>query len=297
MKELSKFPIPVVAFGPGSQPEANEANFLPMPSDMETFSMPTVQLEADPATLAAVCELLEDLHSRMLKATSTQPDQVQIDLANVAPDVVELINQSLGHGEVSILVHGLVPGSEYGPVNFHIQEAVFAGIWRIQELSSDGVLQRDTICAGAIPHVVQQYAAMAASSEVTPPPINDGIMNAPAILNELQDRSRNYRTGSAAHVVNLSLLPMSQEDMTYLVVAMGPGAVTILSRGYGNCRITSTGLANVWWVQYFNSMDQIILDTLEVVDVPEVAQAAAEDYADSVERLGEWLAVMQEETV
>lgn len=289
MKEFSKFPIPVVAYGPGSQPEADEANFLPMPSDMETFFMPTTHLEADPATLAAACELLEDLHSRMLKATSTQPNQVQIDLAKVSPNVVELINQSLGHGEVSILVRG--------PVNFHIQEAVFAGIWRIQEVSSDGMLQRDTICAGAIPHVVQQYAAMAASSEVNPPPVNDGIMNAPAILNELQDRSRNYRIGGAAHVVNLSLLPMSQEDMTYLVVAMGPGAVTILSRGYGNCRITSTGLAHVWWVQYFNSMDQIILDTLEVVDVPEVAQAAEDDYADSVERLGEWLAVMQEETV
>lgn len=293
MKEFSKFPIPVVAYGPGSQPEADEANFLPMPSDMETFFMPTTHLEADPATLAAACELLEDLHSRMLKATSTQPNQVQIDLAKVSPNVVELINQSLGHGEVSILVRGSV----HSPVNFHIQEAIFAGIWRIQELSSDGVLQRDTICAGAIPHVVQQYAAIAAFSEVTPPPMNDGIMNAPAILNELQDRSRNYRIGSAAHVINLSLLPMSQEDMTYLVVAMGPGAVTILSRGYGNCRITSTGLAHVWWVQYFNSMDQIILDTLEVVDVPEVAQAAAEDYADSVERLGEWLAVMQEETV
>jgi len=289
MKEFSKFPIPVVAYGPGSQPEADEANFLPMPSDMETFFMPTTHLEADPATLAAACELLEDLHSRMLKATSTQPNQVQIDLAKVSPNVVELINQSLGHGEVSILVRGLV--------NFHIQEAVFAGIWRIQELSSDGLLQRDTICAGSIPHLVQQYAAMAASSEVNPPPMNDGIMNAPAILNELQDRSRNYRIGGAAHVVNLSLLPMSQEDMTYLVVAMGPGAVTILSRGYGNCRITSTGLAHVWWVQYFNSMDQIILDTLEVVDVPEVAQAAEDDYADSVERLGEWLAVMQEETV
>jgi hydrogenase-1 operon protein HyaF len=293
MKAFSKFPVPVVAYGPGSQPEADEANFLPMPSDMETFSMPTAHIEADPATLAAACELLEDLYACMSEVTSKSLEQVQIDLANVAPNVVELINQSLGHGEVSILVRGSV----HSPVNFRIQEAVFAGIWRIQELSSDGVLQRDTICAGAIPHVVQQYAAMAASSEVSPPPMNDGIMNAPAILNELQDRSRNYRIGSAAHVVNLSLLPMSQEDMTYLVVAMGPGAVTILSRGYGNCRITSTGLAHVWWVQYFNSMDKIILDTLEVVDVPEVAQAAEEDYADSVERLGEWLAVMQEETV
>lgn len=84
--------------------------------------------------------------------------------------------------------------------------------------------------------------------------------------------------------------------MAYLAQALGAGAVTILSRGYGNCRITSTGLAYVWWVQYFNSMDQIILDTLEVVDVPEVAQAAEEDYADSVARLGAWLNIMQVET-
>ena len=288
-KEYSKFPVPVVAYGPGSQPEADDVNFLPMPSDMDTFTMPTAHLEADPATLAVACELLQELYVGMKEAAAGHLQQVQIDLAGVAPNVVELINQSLGHGEVSILVRGVL--------NFHSQEAIFAGSWRVQELSSEGVLQRDSICAAAIPEVVQQYAAMAASSGVTPPPMNDGIMNAPAILNELQDRSRNYHIGHAAHVINLSLVPMSQADMVYLVQALGAGAVTILSRGYGNCRITSTGLAHVWWVQYFNSMDQIILDTLEVVDVPEVAQAAKDDYADSIERLGEWLNVMQEETV
>jgi hydrogenase-1 operon protein HyaF len=68
-----------------------------------------------------------------------------------------------------------------------------------------------------------------------------------------------------------------------------------LSRGYGNCRITSTRLANVWWVQYFNSMDKMILNTIEVVDIPEVARAAKEDFEESAERLGEWLGVMREQ--
>jgi len=53
-------------------------------------------------------------------------------------------------------------------------------------------------------------------------------------------------------------------------------------------------LPNVWWVQYFNSMDMLILNTIEVSDVPEVAHASKEDYEDSIERLGEWLQVMQE---
>ncbi|VAY89035.1 Hydrogenase expression/formation protein HupH (fragment) [mine drainage metagenome] len=88
---------------------------------------------------------------------------------------------------------------------------------------------------------------------------------------------------------------MSPEDLAYLYDAFGTGTVSILSRGYGNCRITSTRLANVWWVQYFNSTDQIILNTLEVVDVPEVALAADEDFLESVVRLGEWLSVMREQ--
>mgnify|MGYP000724044400 FL=1 len=67
----------------------------------------------------------------------------------------------------------------------------------------------------------------------------------------------------------------------------------MLSRGYGNCRITSTRLRNTWWVQYFNSMDHLILNTIEVTSVPEVALAAPEDFADSVERLAEWVAALQ----
>jgi len=120
-------------------------------------------------------------------------------------------------------------------------------------------------------------------------------MNAPAILNELLDRSQQYRAGQSAHVINFSLLPMSPDDLEYLHDVFGGGSVSILSRGYGNCRISSTRLPNVWWVQYFNSMDALILNTIEVVDVPEVALAASEDFQNSTERLGEWLAVMREQ--
>jgi hydrogenase-1 operon protein HyaF len=284
---MKEFPIPVVALGPGSQPEADEANFLPMPRAMETFSMPVYHLEADPGLLSVVSELLERLRSAMQEVPASGPDRPRIDLGGLGQDVVDLINQSLGHGEVSILVRA--------PVQCRIQETIFAGVWRVQELSPRGELQRDSIVAGAIPHVAQQSAEMTASGRFEPPALPAGIMNAPAVLNELQDKSRGYRSGQPAHVVNLSLLPMSPQDLEYLVEALGAGSVTILSRGYGNCRITSTRLAHVWWVQYFNSMDQIILNTIEVVDVPEVAQAAEEDYQDSIERLGEWLAVMKEE--
>ncbi|MEY2632595.1 MAG: hypothetical protein RIR00_1249 [Pseudomonadota bacterium] len=42
-------------------------------------------------------------------------------------------------------------------------------------------------------------------------------------------------------------------------------------------------------------MDALILNTLEVVDMPEVALAADEDFADSLERLREYLSQLRED--
>ncbi|MEY9750963.1 hypothetical protein ABIF65_010337 [Bradyrhizobium japonicum] len=60
-------------------------------------------------------------------------------------------------------------------------------------------------------------------------------------------------------------------------------------RGYGACRVQATGTRNVWSVQFFNSTDNIILDTVEVGGVPIVALAADEDFQDSAGRVQEIL--------
>jgi hydrogenase-1 operon protein HyaF len=279
---MRDFPVPVVAFGVGSQPEEEAVDYLPLPHEMETFSLPVYNLEAEPEVLEAACAIIDNLRASMQTGNN-----VSIELIGLPGKVVDLINQSLGHGEVSVLVRE--------PSNLHIQETVFAGVWRVQEISDQGVLLRDALHACAIPPEVKQSALSGATGKVIAPPLRQGIMNAPAILNELLDRSGKHQAGQPAHVLNLSLLPMSPEDLEYLHDAFGTGTVSILSRGYGNCRITSTRLPNVWWVQYFNSMDSIILNTIEVVEVPEVALAADEDYQDSAERLSEWLAVMREQ--
>ncbi len=284
---MKDFPIPVVAVGPGSQPEEDEAlQYLPLPASMMTFALPVLNEEAAPALMAAACSVVEQLRDRMEAAPLGSPAIPVIELQEMETEVVRLLNQTMGEGEVSISVRG---SSAY-----HIQETVFAGVWRLHEFAADGRLVRDAIMACAIPPIVTQWAQADVSLDCTMPEKTPGIMNALSVLTEVVGKARAYKAGDAAHVVNLTLLPMSPEDMECLPLTLGVGAVTILSRGYGNCRITSTRLPNVWWVQYFNSMDTLILNTLEVSDVPEVAQASKEDYEDSIARLGEWLQVMQE---
>ena len=133
-----------------------------------------------------------------------------------------------------------------------------------------------------------------AQAELPAPAYPAGCMNAQALVEELRLQAAAWQPGAAAHVINLTLLPVSDADLDTLYGWLGHREVSILSRGYGNCRITSTRLKNVWWVQYFNSMDTLILNSIEVVGMPEVALAADEDFADSLERLREYLDMMLE---
>ena len=113
--------------------------------------------------------------------------------------------------------------------------------------------------------------------------------NALPILVELESRCEQYTNGGEPHSINLTLLPLSNEELEFLDLWLGRGPVNILSRAYGKCQVISTKTPNVWWVRYYNAMGTPILTTIEVVDVPNVVAAATEDLRDSEERLREIL--------
>lgn len=280
---MNPFPIPVHFVGPGSQAEDEALDYLAMPEHMAVFRQPLPPEEADPCALGEVRAIL----ARLIEALRNASGGARFELSDLDAESLDLLNQTLGEGEVSAIVHA--------PRHLRIQETAFVGVWRVRELREDGSLASDRIEACAIPSVVGEAAAFLGAPSVAPPPQGAELMNAPALLAEIQEHASAYRRGEPAHVINLTLLPVSPADHEYLAQALGTGPATILSRGYGNCRITSTRLAYVWRVQYFNSMDALILDTIEVVDVPEVALAARQDFEDSAERLHEWLEILGEQ--
>ena len=284
---LRPFPISVVAMGPltgpGSQGDEAPA-YLPMPQGMQTFAAPYLPENAAPETVAAVLALLGEF----VAAAGRQglAGAASVDLLGQPAAVRELINQSLGFGEVSAFTTA--------PRHWRVQETAFAGFWRVLEVGDDGRFLADRLETGAIPGVLLDAMQTCADSTLAPPDYAAGCMNAQALVEEIRMQAAAWQPGDAAHVINLSLLPVSEADLDTLYGWLRHREVSILSRGYGNCRITSTRLRNVWWVQYFNSMDTLILNSLEVVGVPDVALAAADDFADSLERLREYLALMAE---
>ncbi|MDE2441009.1 MAG: hydrogenase expression/formation protein [Betaproteobacteria bacterium] len=280
---IRPFPISVVAMGPGSQGE-EAPDYLPMPKGMETFHQPRLPDNASPEAIDQAAGLLGLFLDGASQAGMA--GGAKLDLLGLEVGVRDVINQSMGFGEVSAFTTA--------PEHWRVQETAFAGIWRVLKVADDGAMLVDRLETGTIPEVLTDAMQRTAAAELPAPGYPLGCMNAQALVEEIRMQAAAYKTGQPAHVINLTLLPVSDADLDTLYGWLGHREVSLLSRGYGNCRITSTRLKNVWWVQYFNSMDTLILNSIEIVGMPDVALAAEEDFEDSVERLREYLDMMAE---
>ena len=266
----SPFTLPPAGFGPGSQSTDETLEYIALPSGMRTYVPHMPEIE-DPDSAAPALAVLDQI-AQACDLVAREGGRAQIALDTLAPPARKLLAETLGHGEVSMKLRG-VPAVA-------VQESVFTGVWVLQGAGVDLVeiapVPELAIARAHHPHRAMQDAPRA-----------PGVVNAPSLLEELANKSETYRPGAEIHVVNLTLLPHTPEDLDHMATVMGEGAVTILSRGYGNCRITASAMPHVWRVQFFNSSDTLILDTWEVTQMPEVAIAGPEDIADSAERIRE----------
>lgn len=232
------------------------------------------QLIASCPRAAALLPLLAEA----LQRQSAESPSRLFDITDYEDEDRELLTEVLGEGEVSG-VAALPDG-----VIAQIQEASMAGLWRIRFLDAGGNLSADYLEIGVIPEIVKRAAAFTAN-RLTFGAAPAGAMNVMPLLTEIGDRMNAHRAGDPSHTVNFSLLPVSDVDMAFLQQTLGDGPVQLISRGYGSCKITATGARNVWSVQFFNASNAVILDTLEIGDVPAAACAADDDFRDSAERL------------
>ncbi len=283
---MKKLDIPVVVEA-GSQPADADGvvlDYMQMPREVWTYDVPVVPEPEDVAGLDEALAVLERVNA-VLAAYRPGDAPVVIELDHLDATNRTLVDQVLGDGEVSVLFDGAFRA--------RMQESVLAGVWRVQYIDDSDDVQRDVIEVASIPSLVRDAVFEGARERIDfdAAAIPEGVGNAAPILVELEDKQSAFVDCAEPHVVNLTLLPCTDEDLDFLAATLGSGSAVILSRGYGNCRITSTGTHNTWWVQYFNSQDTLILNSIEVSRVPDVACAAPEDLDDSHERLTEILEV------
>jgi len=232
-----------------------------------------------PAARAVMHEALADLQRR---AESPTEAPTRITLSGLDEADKATVADILGEGDVWAKV-----GT--GDTYWRVVESVLAGVWRL-EGSTAGGQTVECLEIGPVPQPILTAAAEQPRTTIDiPKHAPQGAMNALPLLVELQERSRAYQPGAENHVINFTLLPITEVDTQVLTSVLGQIPLVIRSGGYGSSRVFATGLRHVWAVQYINSMGNVILDTLEIGGVPVSVLAAREDFEDSAERLGEIL--------
>ena len=274
--------IPIIGIGPGSQPPEEDGatlDYIDMPKGMNTYQQPMLPEPEEIRHLSDAMEIMDWVQAS-LQRYQPELDPIIADISALNTENRDLVNQILGEGEVGIKYSS-------NALQAKMQESVLAGVWRTFYLDSHGQPVRDLLEIGDVPVLARLVGTpdrrvIMDLNRAEPPP---EAMNALPILTEIQEQIANFKPNQLAHVINLTLLPLSREDTDFLNNTLGRGPVNMISRGYGDCRIASTAVPNVWWVRYYNSTGTLILNTLEVVDIPLVACAAQEDLQDSAQRL------------
>ena len=260
---------------------ADAVEYMAMPREMSTFEMPRLPDaggDAGPDEVSGARDVLDAFLGQMARWLADGGELPALELVGLPAGTLRVLNETLGEGEVSAIVEA---GHE-----IRVQETVFSGVWRQQHIQGTQLLH-DLLLAAPIPPIVGALAAERAATRLRSLPLPPGAMNVPALVNELQEAMDRSGPDTPSHVINLTLLPLSTEDAAHLDALLDGGSVVVLSRGFGNCRISSTSAHNVWRVQYFNNMQTLILNTVEVVTMPEVALAAREDLVETQGRLAD----------
>lgn len=253
---------------------AEPANIPALPATPAEPRQPATESQASPLVIAQVMQCLRAFVSQW---ASEGDDHPWMSLNGLDPDALVELDRLLGEGEVRFAVDGEVIA----------WETAFVGLWRGD---SEGAPYLE---AGMSPSRID---ALRTGSLKTPTPRLDeqGLMNAPAVMIELEAAVRAWQQRGDRGNLNLTQLPLTSVDQAWLETQLGRGSVAAVSLGFGRCEVLATAWPDVWWVRYFNDQGHLILNSLEITDLPVAAQADAADIAISRTRFGDWLAVLEE---
>jgi len=256
-------------------------SLLGLPSGRGLAGIGAMRADAEPSP--AVYAFLTRVRDALQTAAETGAAwRARIDGLS-AEDQSALLD-ALGQGEVSMVVAG---GAGEGDAQ--IAETVLPGVWTGRAEDASGVSAAAWIEVGDAPRVLREVAATRPRGDLAIEALSAprGAMNVMSVLTEIRERARDWRPGGANHVMNFTLFPMTPADSAFLSKVLGEAGAQISSGGYGAARVILTGLRHVWAVQYLNGLGAVILDTIEIGDVPASVLAAREDFEDSAGRLAD----------
>jgi hydrogenase-1 operon protein HyaF len=141
--------IPIVASGPGSQPEESDGaqlEYIDMPKGVNTYAAPDTPEADEVRDLLGAKEAMDWL-LEALDRYEPDGDPLMANITRLEERNRELVNQILGDGEVSAKYTGVVRA--------RMQEAVLAGVWRTFYMDEADNITHDLMEVADVPYLIR----------------------------------------------------------------------------------------------------------------------------------------------
>lgn len=194
----------------------------------------------------------------------------------------------LGEGEIS----GMIKPGPGGPDEvLFLRESVHPGIWLVGSRRDGGYgVLLSYIEVGRAPGILLEPPApspLLALGGLAPDDpasirLRPQLMNALPLMEEAAHHLASFSPVGKNHRIFLNKLPLSEGDGEWIDRVCSQGRISLVSKGYGDCQVLSTGFSGLWRVLYKNPEGVPLLDALSVADIPDEIAATPEDIRQSL---------------
>lgn len=323
MQVHKTIPVKTILSSSGYAPKkvtGRKPKLFKLPVSNDTFLYPDAPYLRDKNAIKDGLSLLKNIHHALLMFNE-ESKYNQFDLGALNTLSREFIDEIFETGDIKATVQ-----LNSGDINhIEVHQSVMAGVWRIKHFNHLGKVGADYLEIATFPSAILSkcYAlknkesfdksfelpsrnrSRKPSCESPEKPSqekfgqtlsldiilqNSDSFDKYALIAELNQRGEQFSASDEPFVINLTASCINDDELTSLEAQLDIGEVTMLSTVYGNCMINATSCMNTWWIKYFDAYDRVILNTLEVVDIPSIAKASYKDISFSGLKLKSLLA-------
>ncbi|MDA8029397.1 MAG: hydrogenase expression/formation protein [Nitrospiraceae bacterium] len=242
-----------------------------------------------------VFHFLERLGAALERTTLNPTHLGGPDLDGLSSEDRRSLVALLGEGEISGMIK---PGpGETGEVRY-LRESVYPGIWLLgsRPEGGEGVVL-SSIEVGRAPGILlspPEPSSFLASGGLAPDDpaavrLRPQLMNALPLMEEAAHHLATFGPIGKNHRIFLNKLPLSEGDAEWIDRVCSQGRISLVSKGYGDCQVLSTGFSGLWRVLYKNPEGIPLLDALSVADIPDEIAATPEDIRQALEDYRDFL--------
>ena len=101
--------------------------------------------------------------------------------------------------------------------------------------------------------------------------------NAWPLMTEILEMVRRLLETGESTAIDLSALPLTPADKTWLKERLGMGQIRVQLEAEGLSSLDETACPGVWWVTHRDTRDRLLSEFIEIAFVPELVHAHPDD--------------------